>query len=151
VKRSPDRVLQILAPTPPIRMGAQIRTTSSRLETATILFQRTVAVLWFVEGALQWLSILTVSDSNFVSDTSPPHLAALFFFCILDFVAAVGLWLASSWGVAVWLATIVGHIVVVGVGAGVLADPVVLIASDVALVALFAALSWFGARERARA
>ena len=151
MKKAPERVFQVMAPTPPIRMGARLRAGSSRLATAMILFLRTVAVLWFVEGAVQWLVILTEPERNFLSNASPPHITALFFFCILDFVATVGLWLASSWGIAVWLVTIGGHVVVATLGTGILSDPVVLIASDVALVAAYAALAWLDARERGRA
>lgn len=150
MKKAPERVLQVMSPTPPIRMGVQPRTGSSRLELASTLFLRAVAVLWFVEGAVQWLTVFTEPDSNFLSHVSAPHVTALFFFCILDFVAAVGLWLASTWGVAVWMATIAGHAAVAAFGSGVLSDPIVLVLSDVALVGVYAALEWLGARERRR-
>jgi hypothetical protein len=120
----------------------------TRLRTIFLWFLRLLAALWLVEGTAQWLAVLTDPSNTLLSEATPLHVTALFFFCILDCVAAVGLWLAASWGVAVWLATILGHLVVAAEGANLLAGPAAILTSDVVLVAVYATLAWLTARER---
>ncbi len=148
VKNASDRILPLRVPAPPIVMGARSRQTSSRTETALRFLLRGIAVVWMVEGIQQWIGVLTAPDMTYLPAASPLHLTGLFFFCILDFVAAVGLWLVASWGVAIWLATMLGHGFALVLAPGSLARPVLLITGDVILVAAYGALAWAAARER---
>lgn len=148
VKRTADRVPPRRGPVPPIVMGARARSVRSRIETAHRILLRCVAVLWLIEGVRQWVGVLTGPDTTYLPAAQPLHLAGLFFFCILDFVAAVGLWLVASWGVAVWLATVLDHGIALLLAPGSLSQPVLLLTVDVALVATYAVLAWAIARER---
>ena len=65
-------------------------------------------------------------------------------------VAAVGLWLVASWGVAVWLATMAGHALALLLAPASLADPVLLLGGDAVLLAIYGSLAWVTAREYGR-
>ncbi|MCW6507995.1 hypothetical protein M8523_08170 [Hyphomicrobiales bacterium BP6-180914] len=132
---------------PPISVGARPRETKSRFGTGLSVFMRCVAVLWIAEGLLQWTNVLTDPSGAIMSSDSPLHIAALFFFCVLDFVAAVGLWLVAPWGAAVWMATILGHVVVVALAPDFLPGPAAVITSDVVLLSAYCALAWWAARN----
>ncbi len=67
-----------------------------------VLFMRLLACLWIVQGLAEWALVLLPSRPVF--DTLPGATsAAIIFFAIADLVAAVGLWLATPWGGALWL------------------------------------------------
>lgn len=150
LRKGADRILPPRGPVPPIRMGGRGLAARSRVETALRLFLRVAAVIWIVEGIHQWLGVLTGPDTTYLPAASPAHVAGLFFFCILDFVAAVGLWLVASWGVAVWLTTMAGHLLALLLAPASLADPVLLLGGDALLLAAYSALAWAAARERRR-
>ena len=131
-------------------MGSRGQTARSRAETGLRLFLRVAAVIWILEGVRQWLGVLTGPAEVYLPATAPAHVAGLFFFCILDFVAAVGLWLVASWGVAVWIATMVGHGLALVLASASLADPVLLLGGDAVLLAVYGTLAWATAREHRR-
>jgi uncharacterized protein DUF6163 len=75
---------------------------SNRSGLTLVVFKRVLAGLCGVQGLLQWSAILLPSESLF--DNLPPlQGAAVIYFAIFDLVAAVGLWLATPWGGAIWL------------------------------------------------
>lgn len=70
-----------------------------------ITFFRAVAIVQMLKGMLHWGLILGgggITSPGFV-DASPEWLAANIYFAVLDPVAAVGLWLTSSWGAVLWM------------------------------------------------
>lgn len=75
-----------------------------RLRWLTILtvFMRLVAVLWLIKGIYNWAAIIGIFDASF-GDLRLSRQGAIIAMAVLDLVAAVGMWLTSSWGVAVWL------------------------------------------------
>ena len=150
MKKNSDRLVQTTAPMPPIVVGARSRETKTRFGSGLSAFMRCVAVLWIAEGLLQWTNVLTDPSGAILSSDSPLHVAALFFFCVLDFVAAVGLWLVAPWGAAVWISTILGHVVIVVLAPDFLPGPLAVIISDVVLVTAYCALAWWSARNEAR-
>jgi hypothetical protein len=67
-----------------------------------VIFMRVLAVLWICQGLAEWALVLLPGQPLF--DTLPGATsAAVIFFAIADLVAAVGLWLATPWGGALWL------------------------------------------------
>ena len=147
VKKPVDRTLRVSAPIPAITLGGRDRSASARHALWLAIFMRCVAVVWIGEGLLQWMAILTDETGAIIGTASSLHVAALFFFCVLDFVAAVGLWLVASWGSAVWIATIVGHMAAAVFAPGFLNRPTILIGSDIALVGFYAGLAWLASGE----
>jgi hypothetical protein len=67
-----------------------------------VLFMRGLALLWIAQGLLQWSAFL-LPDRPIFDNMTNAAAAAMMFFCVLDLVAAVGLWLATPWGGAIWL------------------------------------------------
>lgn len=149
VRQGSDRFLPLRAPVPAIAMGPKgaARGSRSRAETALRLLLRVIAVVWLIEGVQQWYGVLTGPNLPYLPAAAPLHVASLFFFCILDFVAAIGLWLVSSWGVAVWFATMLGHALAFVLAPGSLAEPVLLVLGDAVLASAYALLAWIVARE----
>ncbi len=67
-----------------------------------VIFMRLMAALWLFQGLTEWASVLLPAET--VLDSLPgTAAAAVIFFAIADLVAAVGLWLATPWGGALWL------------------------------------------------
>ncbi len=67
-----------------------------------VIFMRLMAALWLFQGLREWASVLLPAET--VLDSLPgTAAAAVIFFAIADLVAAVGLWLATPWGGALWL------------------------------------------------
>jgi Family of unknown function (DUF6163) len=67
-----------------------------------VLFMRLLACLWIFQGLAEWALVLLPSRPVF--DALPDATsAAIIFFAVADLVAAVGLWLATPWGGALWL------------------------------------------------
>ena len=88
----------------PLRLVEAARKVAARLAWgyALVVFMRLLAVLWVVQGLNQWAAVL-VPNGELFDSVSPAWAAAVIFFCVFDLVAAVGLWLASPWGGAIWL------------------------------------------------
>lgn len=67
-----------------------------------VIFMRVLAVLWICQGLAEWAFVLLPKEAVF--DNLPGATSsAVIFFAIADLVAAVGLWLATPWGGALWL------------------------------------------------
>lgn len=111
---------------------------------ALVVFMRLLAVLWVCQGLSQWAAILLPRDPLFDQATEVWG-AAVVFFAVLNLVAAVGLWLATPWGGVIWLfcavAQIFAALIIPGFFAGIW------IGVDVALIALYFALTWLAARR----
>lgn len=67
-----------------------------------VVFMRLMAALWLFQGLLEWASVLLPAETV-VDSLSGGAVAVIVFFAIADLVAAVGLWLATPWGGALWL------------------------------------------------
>lgn len=71
---------------------------------ALVVYVRVLAVIFIVSGLRRWGIVLGPLAPNGDFLSLPVHLVvATAFFAVCDLVAAVGLWLLSSWGVVVWL------------------------------------------------
>jgi len=126
-----------------IRLGEKARGEREALRwgLCLVIFMRLLAVLWMAEGLLQWMSVLTASGSPFDS-MRPSTATAVIFFGIFDLVAAVGLWLATPWGGALWLFAAVSQIFVALALRNFFAAEHFIVGSDLFLIALYFALTW---------
>ncbi|GGH16808.1 hypothetical protein GCM10007036_17790 [Alsobacter metallidurans] len=115
-----------------------------------VIFMRLMAALWLVKGLSYWVTLLGIAIPGVATFESlpPPARAVVVVFAVLDLVAAVGLWLTSTWGGVMWLLAVMSHLLIgsvaplgshlLGVG-GVVAE-----ASAVVAYIVF---SWLAARE----
>lgn len=108
-------------PAPPILVGgaspgeADRRGGMARWGLMLVWFMRIVGCLWFALGLFYWTWILepgagAPSASAFLA-LPLARQAAVVFFAVMDFVAAIGLWLIAPWGGVVWLFTALTEIV----------------------------------------
>jgi Family of unknown function (DUF6163) len=73
-----------------------------RWVTILLAFMRIAACYWLVKGVLHWATIIGLSDIDFPG-LRLSRQGIVIGFAVMDIVAAIGLWLTSSWGAAVWL------------------------------------------------
>ncbi len=92
--------------------ATQKRSTRWRLVLVWLL--RLLSVAWMAKGLLAWSVIFGFGFGN---EAQPPFEARLLsfqaiivYFAVIDLVAAVGLWLTSTWGGVLWLLAAVSHL-----------------------------------------
>lgn len=85
--------------------GGGVEAVSTRWRSVLIWMLRILSVLWMAKGLLAWAVIF-----GLVGENAPPFEARLLsfqaitvYFAVIDLVAAVGLWLTSTWGGVLWL------------------------------------------------
>lgn len=83
-------------------IGAARRPRGVRWRRMVVFFMRLCAVVWLFKGLLHWAYIISLLDGTF-PDLRLSRQGIIMAFAVLDLVAAVGLWLVSSWGAALWL------------------------------------------------
>ncbi len=90
--------------------GRQAGATRWRLVLVWLL--RVLSLIWLAKGLLAWAVIFGLGDEG-----QPPFEARLLsfqalivYFAVIDLVAAVGLWLTSTWGGVLWLLAAVSHL-----------------------------------------
>ncbi len=78
---------------------------STRWRLVLVWFLRLLSVLWLAKGLTAWMVIFGVA-----TDAQTPfenrllsYQAIIVYFAVIDLVAAVGLWLTSTWGGVLWL------------------------------------------------
>jgi hypothetical protein len=96
------------------RSGAQLQAeTPARpvyWDRALIWFMRALALLWIAKGLAGWALIVGAGHPTPSFEVrSTGFQASVIYFAVIDLIAAVGLWLASTWGGVVWLLTTVSY------------------------------------------
>ncbi|WP_237480932.1 DUF6163 family protein [Lichenibacterium dinghuense] len=121
---------------------------SSRSGLVLVAFMRVTAAVWILQGLLQWSAVLATGPGGLspFSALAPAAMVAAVFFAVIDFVAAIGLWLAAPWGGVIWLVAVGGQLLVLVVMPGFFDHPLLIGLVDVALMAAYLALVWFAAQ-----
>lgn len=88
---------------------ARIAGEQNRAGLFVVIFMRLLAGLWAIQGLLQWSAIVLPPEPLF-DHLSALRGAAVIFFATVNFVAAVGLWLAAPWGGVIWLLSAIAQI-----------------------------------------
>jgi hypothetical protein len=124
-----------------IRLGepARIADEENRAGLLLVLFKRLLAGLWLILGLVQWSAILLPPEPLF-DKVSALRGAAVIFFATVNFVAAVGLWLATPWGGVIWLLCAIAQIIVALALPGFFS--MLWIGADVVLIVIYFVLSW---------
>ena len=148
MKTNAVRTIRSTAPLPAIRIGTiEKKEGFANATTLLIIFMRVVALLWIGEGIVQWAVLLMDPNGDALANASAQRLAAIGFFCVLDFVAGIGLWLAAPWGGVVWLVTLGGQLIAIVVLPGFWTFPVLTVLVDSVLAIAYLVLAWLAARE----
>lgn len=147
MKEQPNNIIKNAAPAPPIRLGSrEVDSQLARAGLVLVLVMRALALLWLVSGALHWFDLLSRPGETLAS-LSAQRLAATCFFCVMDFVAAVGLWLATVWGGVVWLVTVGVQILSFLMLPAFWTHGALLMAADVVLVPGYLAAAWYAGQD----
>ena len=72
-----------------------------------VLFLRVMALLSILKGLYHWAQVtgFVGGEDEAFENQSMAWQASTIYFAVIELVAAVGLWLATPWGAAVWLTT----------------------------------------------
>ena len=120
---------------------------SSRWNFLLVIFMRCMSVLWLFYGLRQWQLILGPGDAPL--DALPTSLAlATVFFAVADLLAAVGLWLAATWGGILWLFSASASIIISLFMPGFRADGALALSFNFALIVTYFVLNWLASVER---
>ena len=114
-----------------------------------VLFMRTVAGLWILQGLVQWQIVLTASGALF-DRVSTSTGVGIVYFAVMDLLAAVGLWLATPWGGVLWLLVALSQIVVALAMPTFFDGGALVIILDVLLIGLYLLLTFEAGREPQR-
>jgi hypothetical protein len=111
-------------------------------------FVRLVAILWIMKGLSSWAVILGVWTPIGQFETrSTGYQATVIYFALIDLVAAVGLWMVSTWGGIMWLLAVMSHLILAAFFPGIVSGGLSTMAFLLALIALYLAVSWLAAKE----
>jgi hypothetical protein len=121
---------------------------SRRWNLALIWFMRTLALVWVMKGLGAWTVILGVWSPVGPFDHQPAgYQATIIYFALIDIVAAVGLWMASSWGGVLWLVAVMSHLILDYFFPRFIPGSLITGGVFVMLIAAYLAISWFAAHE----
>jgi hypothetical protein len=111
------------------------------------LFLRALAVVELAKGLFYWALLIGAGGAaEPLPHAKAEWLVATVFFAVADPVAAVGLWVGTAWGVAIWLIAAAAQLVVIGI-AGPAAAGWLTIASLIGAMTAYVALSAKARRE----
>lgn len=138
------------APLAAIRLGQSDRAEAgARYGRWLVWFMRGLALLWMTQGLSNW-ALLVAGDAGTqgaMDAMSDVGAIAVIFFAVLDLIAAVGLWLAASWGGVVWLVAVAAQWFATAIIPGFFPFDVAIAAIDVVLVGGYFALTYRAAGE----
>lgn len=127
------------------RLGAGLRLPDGRTDWSRVAaaFLRAMAVLWLFASVVVWAEIVgaigagpTGDEGATIADAGTPERLRAGLFAIMYPVAAVGLWLGASWGVVIFVLSILAQIAIaVAFSATFGIDPLMIAANLACLVA----------------
>lgn len=85
---------------------------TARWNQALVGFTRLLSLVWLAKGVIAWGAIVGHGGPVPFESASTGYQAAVIYFAVIDLVAAVGLWLASSWGGILWLLAVMSHLII---------------------------------------
>lgn len=111
-------------------------------------FMRLLAILWIMKGLSAWAVILGVwTPIGQFEARSTGYQATIIYFALIDLIAAVGLWMASSWGGMMWLLAVMSHLILAAFFPGIVSSGILTMVFFLTLVAIYLAVSWLAAQE----
>ena len=140
------------APLPAMRMvgAASERPAAMRWTRMLVWFMRTIAVVWVAKGLFAWTIVLGINHAVADFVELPAVMRGMIgFFAVSNLMAAVGLWLAAPWGGVLWLICAATEIAAPLLDKQASMTDAVGLALDAVLIAVYFALSWLAANERA--
>jgi uncharacterized membrane protein (DUF2068 family) len=112
-------------------------------------FMRAVAILWMAKGVIHWCLILGIGHADPDRFLTMPALTqtAVIFFAVFDLVAAVGLWMAATWGGVIWLISAGSYFVISLFRPEIFGRQYAMMTTIAVLIVLYVGLAYFASRE----
>jgi Family of unknown function (DUF6163) len=110
-------------------------------------FMRLLALLWILKGLSAWAVIIGVWTPTGFEGRSTGYQATIIYFAVIDLVAAVGLWMASTWGGVLWLLAVMSQIILAVFFPRIVSGGVATMSLFGVLIVIYLAVSWLSARE----
>jgi hypothetical protein len=113
-----------------------------------IWFMRILALMWIAKGLGYWAVILGADAAPTPFETrSTGFQATTIYFAIIDLVAAVGLWLTSTWGGVLWLLAVMSHLILTVFFPHIMTGGPLLVLLFMAFIFGYLLISWLAASE----
>lgn len=112
-----------------------------------VWFMRVVALAWMVKGLSYWLEILGAPGVPAFEGRALSYQATVIYFAIINLVAAVGLWLTSTWGGVLWLLALMSNVILAAFFPAIINSGTVSLAVNVGLVVAYLTISWLASQE----
>ncbi|WP_230531937.1 DUF6163 family protein [Microvirga roseola] len=111
-------------------------------------FMRVLAIVWIMKGLSAWAVILGIwTPIGHFENRSTGYQATVIYFALIDLIAAVGLWMASTWGGIMWLLAVMSHLILAAFFPGIVSGGMPTMVFFLTLVAIYLGISWLAARE----
>lgn len=118
-------------------------------DTVLTWFMRLVSLLWIVKGVGAWAIIMGLWDpAGAFEERSLGYQSTIVCFAVLDLMAAVGLWMASTWGGVLWLLAVMGYLILTAFFPDFVPGNLATSAFFASLIVAYLGLSWLAAQER---
>lgn len=113
-----------------------------------VWFMRGLSLAWLVKGLAAWGVIFGVT-SGFApfEGSSTGYQAGIIYFAVIDVVAAVGLWLTSTWGGVLWLLAVMSHLIIAVFFPRFVSDSTLLIGLFILSIMMYLTISWLASVE----
>ena len=113
-----------------------------------VWFLRAMAIVWLVTGLGHWSILLGVFPTDAPFEGRPlPFQATIIYFAVIDLVAAVGLWLTSTWGGVMWLLAVMSDLILAILFPQIIGHGALTIAALIVLMISYFVISWLAARS----
>jgi hypothetical protein len=111
-------------------------------------FMRILSIIWIMKGLSSWAIILGVwTPIGQFEVRSMGYQATVIYFALIDLIAAVGLWMTSTWGGIMWLLAVMSHLILAAFFPGIVSSGILTFAFFLTLIAVYLAVSWLAAQE----
>jgi hypothetical protein len=113
-----------------------------------VWFMRMLALIWIAKGLGYWAVILGADNAPTPFEArSTGFQATTIYFAIIDLVAAVGLWLTSTWGGVLWLLAVMSHLILTVFFPRIVTGGPILIGLFLSFIITYLLISWLAASE----
>jgi Family of unknown function (DUF6163) len=113
-----------------------------------VWFMRMLALIWIAKGLGYWAVILGADNAPTPFEArSTGFQATTIYFAIIDLVAAVGLWLTSTWGGVLWLLAVMSHLILTVFFPRIVTGGPILIGLFVSFLVTYLMISWLAASD----
>ena len=134
----------------PAEEGIEERPAARAVRWSIILvwFMRVMALMWIAKGLGYWAVILGADNAPTAFEgRTTGFQATTIYFAIIDLIAAVGLWLTSTWGGVLWLMAVMSHLILSVFFPHFVTGGPLLIGLFLAFIVTYLLISWLAAND----